>query len=192
MYQVRLFILTLLIHSGTAWAIDQERLDQCFECHGHQGVSQRSEVPTIAGLSEKTLSQALHAYRQGQRKIEADPHQRLANSDKRIKVFAQYFAQQAFIPALQSADAERAEHGQLLHLDYCEKCHRNGGQEDHLGSGILAGQQLAYLRRSLNAFFSGERQIPEKKSKRLEALLEEQDREAFEDLLHFYAAQGAQ
>ncbi len=171
--------------------IDQ-LLPQCFECHGEQGVSRQSSVPTIAGLSEKTLSQALLAYQQGKRENTADTHRRLAGSARRIAALSAYFARQRFVPSRQNSEPERVERGLYLHLDYCEKCHRDNGAHDHLGSGILAGQQQGYLRFSLNAFYSGERQIAEKKAKRLEALLEEQEVDAMEDLLHFYAYQGQQ
>ncbi len=188
-------ILVVMLGSvsvATAAEID-ELLPECFACHGLHGVSQMPNTPTLAGLSSKTISQALLAFQNRQRRTATtELHRLLANSAPRIQALAEYFAQQNFPPARQAFDPKKAERGQLLHLDYCEKCHRANGTQDHLGCGILAGQQPGYLRDSLKAFFNGTRPASEKKTKRLAAFLAEQEPEAVEDLLHFYAYQSNQ
>jgi len=162
-------------------------LPLCADCHGANGVSTDPQIPRIAGLSAKTLRQALATVHSGKRSPGARslPHYPASLLDE----LAAYFAAQPFVPAPQRADPIRAQRGALYQRDYCEKCHVEGGRTDPGGVSVLAGQWLPYLQKAMHDFRTGQREMPLKMAKRLNALEAEQGADSVEDLLQFYIYQ---
>lgn len=162
-------------------------LPLCADCHGPDGVSNDPQIPRIAGLSAKTLRQALATVHSGKRSssVRSLPHYPASLLDE----LAAYFAAQPFLPAPQNADPIRAQRGALYQRDYCEKCHVEGGRTDPGGVSVLAGQWLPYLQKAMNDFRTGQREMPLKMAKRLNALEAEQGGDSVEDLLQFYIYQ---
>lgn len=172
-----------------------ERIAGCEACHGPGGQSQRSDVPIIAGQSEKLLLKALHEFRDYARPC---PREGLGDdaaerpetmcevtetlSDEEMASLAQWFSNRPFRPAPQPFDLDRAMDGASLHAVYCAACHPGGGGEVGLG-GRLAGQWRPYLARSMEQIRSGEWQIP----KVMERKMSEFSPEEIDALLHYYA-----
>jgi sulfide dehydrogenase cytochrome subunit len=173
--------------------------DRCTQCHGRNGVSTESNIPTIAGYSTKYILESFKNFRtkaracaevsipsgpkKGQRsdmcKVTADL------SDADADAVAKWLATQKFVRAKQPFDAALAEKGNAVYKLRCEKCHENNGSSPDEDNGILAGQWTPYLRDQIAAFRAGKRPIDDKMKLRLDKV----DKSEEEQLLNFYAAQ---
>jgi len=172
--------------------------EDCDGCHGAAGVSEWSEIPTIAGVSAFVLSDAMFYYRDGERPC-AESEYRMGDtsrpptdmcavskqlSEDEIDAISGYYAAQNFVPAVQDYDAELALLGKAIHDESCENCHADSGRDPEEDAGILAGQWTGYLSGQFEGYAAGTRSQPEKMAAKLNAL-SETDVEA---LLNFYAS----
>jgi cytochrome subunit of sulfide dehydrogenase len=170
----------------------------CEGCHGANGVSQWSDVPTIAGLSAGVHADFLYTYRdrgrpctkskyrQGDTKRPETDMCAVATilSDAQIDSIAAYFAKRPFVKAKQTFDAAKAAAGAKLHRRDCENCHSKNGNEPGDDASILAGQWMPFLRQAFAEYASGKRPQPKKMAEKLRKL-SPSDVEA---LVHFYAS----
>ncbi len=194
-----LLALPIALAAQAAIAADGAALaEDCNDCHGDAGVSEWSEVPTIAGISAFVLSDALYIYRDKERPCEKAEYKRgdtdreptdmcaLSSelSDDEIEAVAEHYAGLSFVPAKQEFDAALAEQGKIIHDRDCENCHADNGRDPEEDASILAGQWIEYMREQYEHYAAGERGQPEKMEEKL-AELSEQDVEA---LIHFYAS----
>jgi len=173
--------------------------EQCAVCHGKDGASSDSSIPTIGGYSAKYIVESIKNFRKKTRtcaevtvlsgpnkgtksdmcKVVAD----LSEAD--AEAVARYLAAQKFVRAKQPFDPVRAKQGSAVYKLRCEKCHENGGSSPDEDNGILAGQWMPYLREQLVGFRSGKRPLDEKMKLRLDRVGKEDE----EALLHFFASQ---
>jgi sulfide dehydrogenase cytochrome subunit len=174
-------------------------VERCASCHGKDGVSKDSKVPTIAGYSAPYITDSMKTYKKKERpcpemKILEGPKKGQASdmckvaadlSDADAKAVAQYLAKQKFVRAKQPFDAAKAAKGKGVHDTECKKCHEKGGSSADDDAGILAGQWTHYLREQFAAFHSGKRQMDEKMKPKIEKLSKEDE----EALINFYASQ---
>ena len=194
-----LFGLVSIALSSIALGDAASLAKDCVDCHGHDGVSEWSDVPTIAGLSAYAHSDALFIfldqarpcvasdYRQGDTSRDATDMCEIVEglAEDEIEEIAAYYAAKPFVPANQEFDAAKAAVGKKIHDRECEKCHVDGGTNPEEDASILAGQWTDYLRQSFEAYTSGDREQPKKMKEKM-GPLNQQDIEA---LLHFYASQ---
>jgi cytochrome subunit of sulfide dehydrogenase len=175
------------------------QVKDCEGCHGNAGISEWSDVPTIAGISagvhgdyllsykDKSRPCAKSKYRQGDTKRpETDMcivAAKLSEAD--IDTLATYFAAKPFKAAKQTVDAAKAAAGKAIHARDCEKCHEGNGRKADADASILAGQWMPYLTAEMTAFVAGKRPQPKKMAEKMKGL-KPADVEA---LAHFYASQ---
>lgn len=178
-----------------------ETIAECNDCHGADGVSTDSDIPTIAGQSYIVLEDALLAYADEARPCAASDFRHgdtsrpaktmcevaAALSEDQIAALAEHYEGLPFVPAEQPFDASLVAAGAELHERHCDRCHSEGGSYAGDDAGILAGQWTPFLRQTTQEFLSGERPMPEKMAEKMERLDEAQ----VEALLNFYASQGA-
>ena len=136
----------------------EERLAVCLACHGEKGVSETSEVPSIAGMPEKFTLIQLYLFRERMRKIEImnDVAKGMTNDD--LQRFSDYFA--ALPPPPPSGDphdpaiAARAQ--ALIAKHHCASCHNPdfSGREQ---MPRLAAQREDYLLKSLRDYKTAQR-----------------------------------
>lgn len=175
-------------------------IEKCNGCHGENGVSTESDVPTIAGISAFIIEEYLFIYRDDARPCPkskyrfGDTEQPETDmcavskelSEDEIPELAEYYSSKEFVAATQEFDAERAAVGAKTHRRDCEKCHVDGGSYADDDAGILAGRWMPYLKQALANFASGEREmLDEKMRKKIDA----QDAASISALLHYYASQ---
>lgn len=202
MTSVRMTIVPLiLLLPLCALAADLETLvKECNECHGPDGVSGHSDVPTIAGQSFLVLEDALLNYADEARKCVASEYYygdtsrpavtmcevaaKLSEDD--MADLAELYEALPFVAAKQEFDAALADQGAIIHERHCDRCHSENGSYAGDDAGLLAGQWTPYLRQTTMEFINGERPMPEKMSERM-ARLDEDD---VESLLNFYAREG--
>lgn len=191
--------LTLGLFGSAAMADLDAVVQDCNGCHGNDGVSQWTDVPTIAGVSEFVHSDALYIFRdEGRPCTETEYKQgdtsRPATtmcavvadmSDDMIDEVAAYYAALPFVAAKQDFDAALAAAGKALHEAECDRCHSEGGANPEDDAGILAGQWIGYLTDTFAEYRAGEREQPQKMEEKLNALSDDD----VKALIHFYASQ---
>src|SRR5436305_15300727 len=99
---VAALLLVVLAPGAQALTYD-EKLPACLACHGEKGISETSEVPSLAGMpADFTLIQ-LFLFRQGTRKIEIMNDLAKDITDDDLRKFAAYFAK--LMPPKAAGDA---------------------------------------------------------------------------------------
>lgn len=186
--------------TSTALAGDLDAtVENCNGCHGDGGVSQWSEVPSIAGLSEFYHADQLYLYRDEERPCSDSAYRqgdtsRAATSmcavtadlsDDDIDALGAHYAELAFVAAKQDFDATLAAAGQSIHERDCGICHSDGGSNAGDDAGILAGQWMGYMKATFAEYRAGEREQPAPMQKLLDALSDDD----VKALLHYYASQ---
>lgn len=196
-----LTLLAFLIFAGSRIATaDVDAIAaNCNSCHGDGGVSQWSDVPTIAGIPAVIQEDALFTYADNARpcaesKFRQGNMSRVATtmcdvaaglSEEEIVDIAAHYAELAFVPAKQDFDAALASAGEAVHKQQCDRCHSEGGSNPDDEAGILAGQHIEYMKTTFAQFMSGDREQPGKMKEKMD-LLSPDDVNA---LLHYYASQ---
>ncbi|MDH4190037.1 MAG: c-type cytochrome [Betaproteobacteria bacterium] len=173
--------------------------EQCAACHGKDGASKESTVPSIGGFSATYLVDSMKTYKKKERpcvetkylegpkkgqksdmcKVAAD----LNAAD--TQAVAKYLAGKKFVRAKQPFDAAKAQQGKNVHNTECKKCHEKGGSSADDDAGILAGQWAHYLKEQFVIFRAGKRPMDEKMKPKLEKLSKEDE----DALVHYYASQ---
>lgn len=191
-------IACLLAVNAAAGDLDAS-IDACNGCHGENGVSQWSDMPTIAGIDAFVHTEALYVYQDEARPCEKSKYRQgdtsraaasmceiaAGLSDEEIEALADHYAALPFVPAEQSFDADLATAGMAIHDADCSRCHSDGGSNPDDEASILAGQQMGYLKRSLEEFRAGDRDKPKLGQEKIAVLDDEQIRA----LVHYYASQ---
>lgn len=196
----KLFAVLFIALPQMAFAGDApEFMNQCFDCHGAKGISEHSEVPTIAGASAYFIESSLFAYKDdvrpavkskfyyGDTKRAETDMKTIVNklTEDQIKQAAAYLEKQTFVPAKQPFSEQLAAAGKKVHSVRCEKCHGDGGSSIDDDSGILAGQWTPYLKASMEHFKSGTREMDKKMKQKVDDLSDIQ----WQALLAYYASQ---
>jgi len=171
----------------------------CNDCHGDNGVSQWSDVPTIAGIDAFGIADGLFMYRDEERPCSESEYRqgdtsRAATtmcavaadlSDDDIEALGDAYAELEFVAAVQDFDAALAEAGAAIHEQQCDKCHSEGGSNVEDEASILSGQWIAYLENSFADYLSGDRDQDKKMKEKLDAL----SADDVTALVHYYASQ---
>ena len=192
--------LTFGLFASASMAGDLEAaVENCNGCHGDNGVSQWTDVPTIAGIPEFVHSDALYIfrdearpcteskYRQGDTSRAATTMCAVAGdlSDEMIDEIAAHYAALPFVAAKQDFDAGLAAAGKAIHESECDRCHSEGGSNPEDEAGILAGNMMGYLQDTLAEYRAGEREQPQKMEEKVNALSDDD----VKALVHYYASQ---
>jgi sulfide dehydrogenase cytochrome subunit len=198
---VRITVRVVLLATLATLSLPSARADiatvlpVCNACHGADGVSPLPGVPTLAGLSELVIENALIDYRAGARPCAGPqspnrsamdmcgPATLVAEED--LEALAAHYASLAYRPKTQEIDAAQAAIGRDIHARECEICHVDGGRDPSFDTSILAGQDLGYLRQALEDFAQQSRPTSAPKQAKFAQL----DAEALDALAQFYASQ---
>lgn len=173
-------------------------MQECNGCHGDNGVSQWSDVPTIAGLAEFVHVDALFIYqdearpcaeseyRQGDTSRPATTMCAIAAElgEDDIDALAAAYAELPYVKAKQDFDADLAAAGKAIHDKDCERCHSEEGTNPDDEAGMLGGQQMGYLRDAFAAYADSSREQPGKMQEKLDALSADE----IEALVHYYGS----
>lgn len=192
--------LTLGLFASVSMAGDLDAVvENCNGCHGNDGVSQWTDVPTIAGVPEFVHADALYIFRDEARPCTETQYKQgdtsrpattmcavVADmSDDMIDEVAAHYAGLPFVAAKQEFDAALAEAGKAVHEAECDRCHSEGGSNPDDEAGILAGQQMGYLTDTFAEYKSGDREQPKKMEEKLSALSDDD----IKALVNYYASQ---
>ena len=187
-----------LIPLAHADALDD--IEQCNSCHGEDGVSADSDVPSIAGISPFIIEEYMFEYREDARpcrdsKYRSGDTERPATdmctiakdlSEEEIPEIAEFYGGKEFVAATQDFDAAKAAAGAKIHRRGCEKCHSDGGSYADDDASILAGQWMPYLEQVFADYVDGDRNMLDEKMKEKTDPRTDEETEA---LIHFYGSQ---
>jgi sulfide dehydrogenase cytochrome subunit len=191
-------MLLIALSGPMAYADIDELLAQCEACHGADGISSHSDVPTIAGQTAAFMEKTLRTYQVWGRpciKSEyrhgdtARPKTDMCQvaeglTGQESKAISAHFSALPFQSAPQEFDAELAARGATLHEAHCEQCHHQGGTVADRGPR-LAGQWLPYLRAALKFVPTGEHLVPPA----MEAAVADLSADDVEAIFNYYASQ---
>lgn len=173
----------------------------CDACHGTNGISEWSDMPTIAGISAFVHTDALLAYRDRVRPCAQSKYRQgntdqtptdmcaiAANlSDAQIDALGAHYAALPFVAASQDSDTALVDRGRDLHQQRCQLCHSDNGANPDDDASILKGQWMGYMRQTFAEYAAGTREQPGSMKKLLDPLTKPD----IEALLHFYASPDA-
>ena len=144
----------------------------CAACHGAQGVSPSTLIPTLAGMNPAVIYKQLDDYRSGKRLWGVMSAIAAVMTDQDSADVAAYFAHRPDGLAAVGSEGAPAggrslrQHDPSLRLVFagdpergippCAACHGPGAEK--LGAPALRGQQAEYIERQLAAFAQGMRQ----------------------------------
>lgn len=189
-----------VLGASTAHAADAAKIAEgCNNCHGKDGVSTESSVPTIAGQSATYISDSMRGYKKkdrpcveakylaGDKKGQKSDMCKVAAElgDADTKAVAQFYGGKKFVRAKQPFDAAKAARGKSVHAAECVKCHEKGGSSAEDDSGILAGQWMPYLKDQFAHYRAGKRPQEEKMKVKMDKISKDDE----DALLHYWASQ---
>ncbi|MGD8567481.1 MAG: c-type cytochrome [Gammaproteobacteria bacterium] len=164
-------------------------IEKCGMCHGTDGNSPNSTIPSIAGITREYFTHTMDAYKNNGRQSDMMKNFVHSLSKDDIDKLAAYYAKQTFKPRKQEFDPAKAKQGEKLHNQYCEKCHENGGRITQNNYGILAGQWVPYLRQAIQDYLDKKRRVNPMMITKLEKLKKAAGDEGIDQLLHYYASE---
>ena len=151
-------LVTAVLAAGAPAMTYDEKLATCLACHGEKGISETSEVPSLAGQpADFTLIQ-LFLFRQNTRRIEIMNDLAKDMSDDDLRKFSEYFAKlpppNASSGTSDPAIAARAQ--AVIAKNHCNSCHlpNFAGQAQ---MPRLAAQREDYLLKALRDYKAGQR-----------------------------------
>ncbi len=134
----------------------------CRKCHGDNFISQKPGVPSLIGFDTKYFVETLKAYKEGDRTVD-DKNQDMkkaldAMTDKDLLNVATYIGlQKEGLTRAQTPVAGNAAAITKDKLSACVKCHGEDGIGTSAVTPSLAGQDAAYLLKSLQSYKDGSR-----------------------------------
>lgn len=190
---------TVALAAGTATAGDLDAImENCNGCHGDGGVSQSTDVPSIAGIPEFVHADALYIYQDEARPCAESKYRHgdtsrpattmcavVADmSEDDIDAIAAAYAEMPWVKAKQDFDADLAAKGEALHNEHCDRCHSDAGTNPEDEASMLGGQQMGYLQNMFEQYADGSREQPGKMKEKMDALSAD-DAKA---LVHYYGS----
>jgi cytochrome c553 len=155
------FVLALVVPAAAGHAETiEEKAQLCAACHGEDGLppEQSYPVPIIWGQNLGYLHFQLRDFKSGARQSEVMSPIAQALPHEDLTALAQYFSKMPWpkrrAPQAQPAAGPPAQRADALKA--CASCH----QEGFVGGGMqprLAGQERAYLEKTMTEFQSGTR-----------------------------------
>lgn len=188
---------------GTVLAGDIGELTaMCDSCHGPQGASSNSDVPTIGGQSREFIESTLRSfqlwgrpcikslYRHGDTSRPQTDMCNIADelSDEDVTMLGKHYSELPFVAAKQEFDASQVASGAALHEAHCENCHEQGGTNAAGRTPRTAGQWVTYMKSTLKYVPTGEHKVPRVMEKGLDKFSAEE----LDALMNFYASQQNQ
>jgi len=174
-------------------ASDSMLANTCAGCHGTNGNSYGPSAPTIAGMEEDYLLETMQAYKSGKRSGTIMGRIAKGYTDGELEQIANFYSKQTFQGWTQAAVGPKARQGQMLHEDFCEKCHEDGGTS--IEDVPLAGQWMPYVEWTTADYLNGlnhpEKDMKKAMDKLAKAHPELSNATVAHSLSHFYGSRTA-
>ncbi len=147
--------LACLLAVPAAWGGGVRSADMlahtCAGCHGTGGASAGAAMPTIGGMEKIYLVNVLMDYKKGLRSSTIMGRIMRGYSEQEIAAIASWLADRPWVSTDRPVDGSLAHRGELIHQEFCETCHGDGGRGQDSKSPRLAGQWAPYIRYTLES-----------------------------------------
>ena len=191
-YVLRMLVSCVLLSAFCIPQTNAEDIEQikkkCTMCHGADGNSPSSTIPSIAGITREFFEHTMDAYKNNGRQSDMMKSFVHSLTEEDIKSLADFFGKQEFKPRKQEFDPEKAKQGEKLHQQFCEKCHENAGRITENNYGILAGQWMPYLKQAINDYLDKKRRVNPMMIKKLEKLKSTAGPEGIDQIVNYYGS----
>jgi cytochrome c553 len=135
----------------------EQRLAPCLACHGEKGISETSEVPSLAGMPANYGLIQLYLFRANMRKVEIMNDVTKDMTDDDLRIFSDYFAKLPAPKATDPADPAIAARAQaVIAKNHCGSCH-NADFSGREQMPRLAAQREDYLLKALRDYKGAKR-----------------------------------
>jgi len=154
------FMMLALVSAGAAscWsAALEQRLPMCLACHGENGTSVNTEVPSLGAQAAPYLEIQLYLFREGMRPVEVMNEAMKGIGDDELGKLAGLLSALPPPAATEPNDPARMEHARaLVHQHRCDFCHNSdlSGREN---VPRIAGQREDYLLKAMREYKSNNR-----------------------------------
>lgn len=172
------------------WAHAADRIEPlantCNNCHGAQGVSAGSSMPSIGGLPEAYLKNIMLEWKTGARYSATMGRLIKGYSDEQIGALAAYFAKKPWTPVAQTTDPALVKIGQAVASKRCAGCHGDTGDAKDGETPNLNGQLARYLEMEALKYRDDSVAMP---SKQMRNAAKKMSAEEVKAIAEFFAAQ---
>lgn len=160
----KIFIAFLLLQGQLAMAdpatvLAPELLARCGRCHAPDAVASPA-TPSLDGQLHSYLTESIDLLIAGKRRTSVADHLPPGLSRAQIIALASHYSQLPARRGDEEVDRDKVQLGEMLHMERCMGCHEDNGRSTDskgLGSPLLAGQRLAYLREQTAAYLAKRR-----------------------------------
>lgn len=135
----------------------------CNNCHGLNGVSAGTSMPSIGGLPRTYLAKVMKEWKYDKR--DAATMNRIVKglSDDEIDALAAYFASRPWVPEPQRASAAHLKIGQAVVHENCEDCHGRTGNDPDVDAPRINGQWARYMALELEKYRDDDFTMPHRR-----------------------------
>ena len=165
----------LLVLAGPALAAGNIDLlaRTCNNCHGLNGVSVGTSMPSIGGLPKVYLANIMKDWKYDKRGAVTMNRIVKGLSDDEIDALAAYFAKLPWVPVAQPTSAENLAIGKTVITENCEDCHGATGSDPDVGAPRLNGQWARYMALELEKYRDPEFRMTHRKMRKAARELKE-------------------
>lgn len=160
----------------------------CTGCHGQDGISLGTAIPSIAGFDRIYLARVMLEFKNGERPSTIMGRIAKGYTDAELRVMAKYFSELPWVQWMAQRDVPPLEEARSIHEKACAECHEQEGRYQDRDTPRIAGQCPDYLFLSLLQYRDAEDKArlpqPDKMLNALRPLTNEQ----LLTLSHYYAS----
>lgn len=139
-----------------------ELLETCGHCHDPDGSAASPTTPHLDGQLRGYLVESIESLISGQRPTKVENHIPPGLSRAQILGLAGHYSQLRLRRSVEETAADKALQGEMVYMERCMACHNDYGRSTDnmgLGSPLLAGQRLGYLREQIAAYLTKKRKF---------------------------------
>ncbi|HET6721010.1 MAG TPA: c-type cytochrome [Rhodocyclaceae bacterium] len=151
----------LALADPAAPAPSAELLAACGRCHQPEDSTSAPTAPHLDGQLRSYLVDSIDLLLAGKRPTRVENHLPPGLTRAQIVGLANHYSALRLRRVVDETDPDKVLRGEMIYMERCMACHADSGRETDnkgLGSPLLAGQRLAYLREQIAAYLTKQRQ----------------------------------
>lgn len=172
-------VLALVLFWGSGVAMAGLEIDvlarTCNNCHGVNGVSVGTSMPSIGGLPRDYLKTIMKQWKYDERGAATMNRIVKGFSDDEIDALAEYFSRQRWVPAPQRVSPGMLAKGKAVISENCEDCHGATGSDPDVDAPKLNGQWAEYMELELEKYRDDGFKMTHRKMKKTARKMKEAD-----------------
>ena len=139
----------------------------CNNCHGVDGVSAGTSMPSIGGLPKEYLKTVMKQWKYGERSAATMNRIVKGFTDDEIDALAAYYANKRWVPVVQKTSKKTYAKGKSVIFENCEDCHGATGSDPDEDAPKINGQWAKYMELELEKYRDDGFQMTHRKMKKI-------------------------